>query len=189
MLRRDSTKYNLCYKLNVRRRMASPPNEKGIMNAMKSMKTIAGKASFKGGLTPNTMAFPSPPRVLAKKTAPSFSANKKKKTSPPNVRGTTRPKKKSSRPPPFFFFSFPQFCRVSLLTPSGDPRPVATYFQYAMVLARAWRAIFWAMNGCALALVHSQMCICQGYKCFVRQTIQNTRSSKRDLFRSCQYCL
>ncbi|CBN80405.1 EsV-1-103 [Ectocarpus siliculosus] len=87
------------------RRMASPPNEKGIMNAMKSMKTIAGKDSFKDGLTPKTMAFPSPPRDLVgtmestKKTRPNFSTKKNKKTPPPNVTGT-RPKKKSSLPPP-----------------------------------------------------------------------------------------
>ncbi|AAK14521.1 unnamed protein product [Ectocarpus sp. 4 AP-2014] len=88
-----------------RRRMANPPNEKGIMNAMKSMKTIAGKDSFKGGLTPKTMAFPSPPKDLigtmesTRKTGPNVSAKKKKKTSPPNVIGT-RPKKKSSLSPP-----------------------------------------------------------------------------------------
>lgn len=78
--------------------MTNPPNEKGIMNAMKSMKTIAGKDTFKGGLTPKTMAFPSPP-VDFVGTAESTGANnykkkkKKKTTSPPNGAGM-KPKKK-----------------------------------------------------------------------------------------------
>ena len=84
--------------------MTNPPNEKGIMNAMKSMKTIAGKDTFKGGLTPKTMAFPSPP-VDFVGTAESTGANnykkkkKKKTTSPPNGAGM-KPKKKTILPPP-----------------------------------------------------------------------------------------
>ncbi|CAN0448807.1 unnamed protein product, partial [Ectocarpus sp. 12 AP-2014] len=97
-----------CYKINANAfvaRMANPSNEKGIMHAMKSMKTIAGKDSSKGGLTPKKMAFPSPPidfvgtMEAKKKTGPNVSAKKKKSVSPPNVVGT-RPKKKSSLPPP-----------------------------------------------------------------------------------------
>lgn len=83
--------------------MANPPNEKGIMNAMKSMKTIADKDNYKGGLTPKTTTFPSPPvdfvgTMESKKKIKTNVSAKKKKT-PPNVL-KTKPKKISSLPQP-----------------------------------------------------------------------------------------
>ncbi|CAM9101202.1 unnamed protein product [Ectocarpus sp. 8 AP-2014] len=85
-----------------RRKMANPPNEKGIMDAMKSMKTIAGKDGSKGGLTPKTMAFPSPPRdfvgTMKPKKSTESNVGAKKKNLPQNAIGT-RPKKKSPLPP------------------------------------------------------------------------------------------
>ncbi|CAM9106586.1 unnamed protein product [Ectocarpus sp. 12 AP-2014] len=72
--------------------MTGPPNEKGIMNAMKSMKTIASKESSRGGLPPAKAVFPSPPIEFVGTTEP-------KKRTKTNASPNPKTKKKSHSAP------------------------------------------------------------------------------------------
>ena len=87
--------------------MEKAPNENGIVNAMKSMQTIASKGKYKGGLTTASSTFPRPPidfvgTVESKKmanTSPTIKTPTTKKKTP-----KANKKKKSTvspmRPPP-----------------------------------------------------------------------------------------
>jgi len=82
--------------------MSNAPNEKGIVNAMKSMKTIAGTGKYKGSLSTSTGTFPRPPidfvGTMESKKKIENGGTTKKKTPVKKKKTGVSPKKSAGSP-------------------------------------------------------------------------------------------